>query len=41
MCVEEKFKFFVNYDKWLHQSRNLQYEALNTHKMLWFSGLPW
>ena len=39
MCVEEKFKFFVNYDKWLHQSRNLQYEALITHEMLCFSGL--
>ena len=22
MCVEEKYKFFVNYDKWLQQSRN-------------------
>ena len=22
MCVEEKYKFFVNYDKWLQQFRN-------------------
>ena len=26
-CVKEKFKFVVNYDKWLKQSRNFHYEA--------------
>ena len=38
-CVEKKKKFFVNYDKWSEQSRNLHYEALKTLKMLWFPAL--
>ena len=39
MCVEEKFKFFINDDKWPQQSRNFHYEALETLKMLWFPAL--
>ena len=27
--VEEKLKFFVNYEKWSQQSRNFNWEALN------------
>ena len=38
MCGKKK-KFFVNYDKWSEQSRNLHYEALKTLKMLWFPAL--
>ena len=38
MCGK-KIKFFVNYDKWSEQSRNLHYEALKTLKMLWFPAL--
>ena len=35
ICMKEKFKFFVNYNKWLQRSRNFHYEALETLKMLW------
>ena len=35
ICMKEKCKFFVNYDKWLQRSRNFHYEALETLKMLW------
>ena len=34
--VEEKFKFFINYNK---QSRNFHYNALKALKMLWFPTL--
>ena len=34
--VEQKFKFFVDYDK---QSRNFHYKALKTLKMLWLPAL--
>ena len=30
ICEEEKFKFTVNYDKWLLQSRNFHYEMDHT-----------
>ena len=28
ICLEEKCKFFMNYDKWLQQSRNFDYGPL-------------
>ena len=30
ICLEQKFKFFVNYEKWLQQYRNFHYEAFKT-----------
>ena len=35
--VSEKYKFFVNHDKWLQHFRNI--ETLKTLKLLWFLGL--
>ena len=37
--VEEKFQFFMNYNKWSQQFRNFHFEALITLKMLRFPGL--
>ena len=37
--VEEKYKFFVDYGKWLQQFRNYHYEALKTLKILWYPVL--
>ena len=36
ISVSEKYKFFVNLDKWSQQSRNI--ETLKTQKLLWFLG---
>ena len=36
ICVEEKLKFFVNYEKWSQQSRNFHWEALNFQKCYGF-----
>ena len=37
ISVSEKYKFFVNLDKWSQQSRNI--ETLKTQKLLLFLGL--
>ena len=37
--VEEKFQFFINYDKWSQQFRNFHFEALRTLQMLRFPAL--
>ena len=39
ICVKEKFKFFVNYNKWSRQSINFHYGVLKILKMLWFPAL--
>ena len=38
-CVHVCKKFFINYGKWLQQSRNVHYAALKTFKLLWFPTL--
>ena len=37
--MKERIEYFVNYDKWLQQSRNIRYEFLKTFKILWFPKL--
>ena len=33
------YKFFVNYDEWLQQSRNIHFQTFKTLKLLWFLRL--
>ena len=39
LCSYVCKKFFINYGKWLQQSRNVHYAALKTFKLLWFPTL--